>query len=136
MFPAMAPNILHKGTGVALTNEATLDDARVEGKRPVKPLDDAPEDAMVLLKRVRVERRHHTAVAKIREGDRHAADSQMAARPCAFLQPGDAANDQVGSKATAVVAERGDRAVGRDQQGKDVETIDGFVANKPRAVAD
>ena len=65
----------------------------------------------------------------------HVPDAQLRPGPVEFLQPLDAADDDVRAEAADVAAERGDGAVGDDQQRQDVEAIDRIRRLQPAVVA-
>jgi len=61
---------------------------------------------------------------------------RQTARPVSLLEPLDAADDEIGPQATAVVAKCADSSVRGHQQWQDVKAGGGFVPDKTRACAD
>jgi hypothetical protein len=78
---------------------------------------------------------HDAAPAQVFEPDYHLADSQATARPVSLLEPLDAADDQIGPQATAVVTKSPDSSVRGHQQWQDVKAGGGFVSDKTRVCA-
>ena len=90
---------------------------------------------MILLKRVGVECRHHAATAQVNNGDQDLPDAETASRPSTLVEPNDTSDHQIGPQTSTVASERGDRAVGRNQQRENIKAVHRFVPNEACAGA-
>ncbi len=84
---------------------------------------DTLQHLHVLHERVRIESGHHAPLAQVLDADDRFADVETTALPLALLERRDPADHDVGTQTAPIVAERGDGAVGRHQQRKDVEAL-------------
>src|SRR5262245_24044489 len=109
---------------------AALNHETVERQAALETPDDVAKHVWILLQRVRIERRHHAAAAKAPDADHHVADAQFAAWPFALGEAFHAADDDVRTQPPCVAPEGPDRAIGRDEQRKNVESVDVLVAGK------
>jgi len=80
---------------------------------------------------IRIERGHDAALPQVDRPHQGRADLQDAPFPAALCQPGDAADHQIRAEAPAVDAQRGDGAVGGDQQRQHVEALEAVEALQP-----
>lgn len=90
----------------------------------VESTDDVTQHQRIDLEGVRIDRGHMAASAQGMELDNCLADAQFAAGPFAFGQSLDALDDDVRSQPPDIAAEGLNRAVSRNQQRENVETID------------
>jgi hypothetical protein len=100
---------------LSLMNPAAADDARVQRQGPVEALNDFLQDVRVLHERVWIERRHHASRAQVDQRDNHVADAQVSSGPVSFLEAGHASDDDVRPEPPAIVAERRNGTVSRDE---------------------
>lgn len=107
-------------------------DLCVEGELVVKAPHDIPKDARIDLQRIGIDCRHVTALSQRIEPHDRVADVQLGARPVALPQPVDAAYEDIGAQPPGITAERGNGAVRRDEERKDVETIEAIPRLEPR----
>jgi hypothetical protein len=75
------------------------------------------------------------ALTALLDPDAHRADAKHAAGPLALGHPRDTADDEVGTQPATVVAERGDRAIRRDEQRQDVESLRPVEADQARTLS-
>ena len=111
-------------------------DAGVQRQLSTEPMNDVSEDVGILLKGVGVEGRHHTATAQVNDVDQDLPDAETAPRPRALVEPNDTSDHQIGPQTSTVMSERGDCAIGRNQQRENIKAVHRFVANEACAGAD
>jgi len=111
---------------------AGLHDVAIQRQRSVKFAVNLPEYVHILYQRIRVERRHDTAITQIFNPDNYLTRSQRLPLPLSFVEPMHSANDDIGTQSPSVISEGCDRTVGRHQQRQNVESLDTIVPLKPR----
>jgi hypothetical protein len=111
-------------------DQPAVEDTRIQRQRALKAPNDLAEDASVLLKGVRIERRHDASRAQINQRDEGLADSKKLPGPASLFQSRHASNHKVRSQPAPVVRELFDSAVGRQQQRQDVKSVQRFVGNQ------
>ena len=123
------PHELH---GVADADGAGAEDLGVERELPVEASDDVLQHATIDLERVGIDRGHRAAAATRIERDDHVTDVELRTRPTELFSSLDAVDDDVRSQPADIATERGDRAVGGDEQREDVEALRTVVASEDR----
>lgn len=121
---------------VANANFPALNHVAIQRQLALELFYDAPEHLVVLCERVGVKCGHDTTSAQVLHADEDLADAQAASRPRTFGQALNSTDDNVRSEAATIVAEGGDGSVSRDQQGEDIETVSGVVADELSARPD
>ena len=111
---------------------AAAQNITIQGQLTAEFLDDFFEYAVVLAERVGVESGHDATAPQILDTNVNVTDAQAAAGPGAFCQAIDAADDNVGAEAAAVVAKGRDCSICGDQERKDIEPSPGLVADQSR----
>ena len=110
-------------------------DAGVQRQLSTEPMNDVSKDVGILLKGVGVECRHHAAAAQVNDGDQDLPDPKTASRPSTLVEPNDTSDHQIGPQTPTIASERGDRAVGRNQQRENIKAVHRFVPNEACAGA-
>jgi hypothetical protein len=113
--------------GVADPDPARTDHLRVESELASETAGDVAEHLGVPLEGVGIDRGHRTARSKRVQADDGISDVELGARPGRLGQALDARYDDVRTQAADVTPERGDRSVGGDEEGKDVEPVEIIV---------
>ena len=117
-------------------HEAGAQHRGIEREQSTEPSVDVEQDLPVLHERVRVVGGHHAAPAQGVQVDRDRPDHHAEALPLALGQTIDPGNDDVRSESTAIASERGDRAIGRDQERQDVESCALVTCDQAKVAAD
>ena len=120
---------------VSQPNRSAAYDFGVQRQPAAESADDVAEDLRIDRQRVRINRGHVTPPAQRIEPHDDLADVQLGARPVAFGETLDAADENVRPEPTDVPAEGRDTAVGRDEQRKNVEAVEILRRLEPRVVA-
>jgi hypothetical protein len=102
---------------------------RIESQLAAEAPPDVAQNVVVADERIRIHDRHGTAAAQRGEADDDSgsvrvADVKFGAWPGAFVEPGDAADEQVRPQPTDIAPEHGNGAVGRHQQRRWVDITD------------
>jgi hypothetical protein len=118
---------------VADADFAALDYVAVQGKRAVELAHDLFQHAEILMLRIRIESGHYAALTKILNPDQYFSDAHALPRPGAFVEAGNATNDNVGPEPPAIVAKRDDGAIGCHQKWKHVESRSRIIADQARS---
>ena len=117
--------------GIADPDRAGADDVGVERQLAAESPHDIAQHRGVDLQCVGIHGRHVTASAQRVEPHDRVADVQFRARPVPFVEPVDAADDDIRTQPPDVASESGDGAVSRDEQREDIEAVEPFPRFEP-----
>ena len=130
-----ASRIRDEPHGITDANRPAAHNRGIERQFVVESPDNVAQYAGIHLQRVGVDRRHVTASAQGIESNDDLADVKLRTWPVALVEPIDAADHDVGSKPADIPTEGCDGAIGRDEQWKNVETIEAVIGFEPRVGA-
>ncbi len=124
-----------KRTLITDPNGSAANDLGIERKLIIKPLDDVAKNRRIHFERVGIDRRHVTSSSQCSETYYRVTDVQGGSRPATLGKPVDPFDDNVRAQSTHVATEFRNRAIGRDEQRKDVEPIEPVIRLEPRVRA-
>jgi hypothetical protein len=133
IFPATMPrtslwaSAFQKRNRIALADEAGFNDGAIERHPAIEFIDDALEDAAVLLQRVGIIGRHYATPAKLRGFNHGPANPQAASRPAPLVKILNTADHDIRPQTASIKIHVGDRPIGCHQQWENVEAADTFV---------